>query len=1217
MNSQSPKEVLLTSPLLHSQGGASTVLQHSHDKFKSVFDVTMAASKGGGKRSLMAGEVAGHRRRLSCPSEVHPVSLLFDNQLHEDCFVIRFYSPNRNSALVGLFVLAMILVIASSIDLNLPRLDVPIFRVSLIIAASLSVASFVTASVNAAVHRNLLFLSSNRKTNDIEVVKKDRLMYHLSSWWEVSLVLAHLATIVWSFNLNVAKSVGCLGSNELDDPINDRICSTTLQFDGLLMVPIIFQGVVFPVRWFLHVPVSISIVVAFFGMRFLPQIPLSVTDLKLLMTSAFVFGIPIVVSAVVRFLRERELRQLLLKELQLEATFHQLNVLTARHETLLTPWVPLPAEEQVKLLRSALHGSHLWGLGNQTIVGMVHFGKFSSWVAKSGASEACRALCKLVDAADKYYELISPLSDSMLKCHIDGDHYLLVCPDRADGGFLLIIALLACQEVSSAEFSGNDEYECGTLEACAAVTSGLLGVAGIAASGTLAPAGPAMTRLLAVSRGCNSSRSVGPRLTVTSDTLRYMPHVPLHSSCALTFDNDDAPINVENVFHVPFVSLLELGNAQHFQPLEYVPAAKRQQLLHILGDNAPLLLEVAVPVTVIPDGPQIEQQTFLPSLLFGASSTTSERFRHLASQLHPPPPTGDVVFSAAESVASASTHLLLPALTKRLDSSPQNAADRAIDYNGNSALQHPQEQPSHFSPASSIDRASKKPPQLKDDVAKNSNFSTSRSCFLLVHETFVDKDVEHRFMRHAAHHVAKLDLLVASVASFAMGLFLVIICVVYETTSMEVPGPMSCSVAAMSFGILLTAVSVVHVRQLLVAEAVLVAHEFLFWCFDAAVIGTVYTGQPNTSPLGDTQLVWMFMLVTINFVRPRAHGVLPHVSLDMVSSIAFFVLACIHTQHTPLMRKLNIVCAVAVGFAPLYLHSCLDNEERQKFVTETCLEELQHNLILKNGEINKLLAHNRANNPAAIFAARAQRVRQASRYAPHQLMPQSPLIVDNVDPSTSTTIASRAIDSPLLVVEFQTVVPSSTTLELKHSVTTAKAFVEAIESLISLQFFKLFRVVKATSTSLLILPSASVVGQGNGSADTKDKTTTEIHLVQLGVEIVWKLCPQHHIIGRAVVDSGVMMGVLLGTSSMSFEFTGPVIERAKCLVDAAVWGHVFVSKRVLRYCGISTKHSLDVVTAGGLVGELDLEGWMPWRVGAFPLIAMNVVIQGKSHAAIV
>ncbi|CUI14558.1 transmembrane protein, putative, partial [Bodo saltans] len=342
-------------------------------------------------------------------------------------------------------------------------------------------------------------------------------------------------------------------------------------------------------------------------------------------------------------------------------------------------------------------------------------------------------------------------------------------------------------------------------------------------------------------------------------------------------------------------------------------------------------------VTVIADEPQIEQQTSLPSLIVGASSGTRGTVRTLAEL---DPSLQIDIFSAAGSVASESTHRLLPALATRLDSSPQNAAaDRALECEqgrdrqrlldsnskanadskntaGSSALQHPQEQPRHCSTVSSVDRSTIKPPQLKEisklEIAKNSNFSTSRNCFLLVHKTFVDKDVEHRFMRHTAQNVPNLDLLVASVASFVMGLFLVIICVVYETTSMEVPSPMSCSVAAMIFGVFLTAVSIAHIRRIyfLMDAVVLVAHEFLFWCYHAAVIGTVYTGQPYTSPLGDTQLVWMFMLVTINFVRPRAHGVLPHVSLDIVSSIAFLVLACIHPQHTPLIRKLNIVCAV-------------------------------------------------------------------------------------------------------------------------------------------------------------------------------------------------------------------------------------------------------------------------------------------------------------------
>ncbi|CUG02999.1 transmembrane protein, putative, partial [Bodo saltans] len=962
MKSRPPKEVQLPSPLLqHYQGGAAstTVMQHSHDKFKSVFDTSIA-----GKRSL-AGEAAAHRR-TQAPSDVHPMTLMFNSHLYEDWFVIRFYSTNRNSALVGLFVFALTLVLASIINLNVRLLEsVASYKVSLIIATFLSVASFVTAGVNALVRKYLQLQAASPKQMpiiDIEVVKKDQSLFDLFSWWEVSLVLAHLATTTWSFNLIVPKQLGCLGTDTLEDPANNRICTTTLQFDGLLLVPILFQGLVFPVRWLLHVPLTISMVVVFFGIRFLPQLTLSTTQPEFVMTTAFVFGIPIVITAVIRYVRERELRQLLLKELQLEATFHQLNVLTARHETLLTPWVPLPVEEQVKLLRNAHHGCHLWGLGKQTIVGMIHFRKFSSWVAKSGASEACRALCNLVNSADKFYKLISPLSDTLLKCHIDGDHYLLVCPDRDKGGFLLIVALLSCQEVAAAE--GGNDSEFGSLETCAAVTSGLLGVAGIAASGTLAPAGPAMTRLLAVSRGCNSQSVGRPRLTVTSDTLRYIPRVPLHAYSTLT---TGASMHLEQILHISSGSSpLDLSNTQqHIQLLEYVPVEKRQQLLQVIEDSTPLLETV---VMVIANAPQTQQHMFPLSSPLDASSVMRQRVRALAELEIDAQQRNGNSFAAHESVAPDSTQRLL----RSLDRNTKTNAGK--DTTGSStASQHPQEPSRHFSTASSMDSALTKPPKLNValDVAQNTNFCTARSCFLLVHETFVDKDVEHRFMENTAQHVPNLDLLVASVASFAMGLFLVIICVVYGTTSMEVPGPMSCSVAAMIFGVVLTALSVVHVHQLLLADTLLAAHEFLFWCFHVVVIGTVYTGQPNTSPLGETQLVWMFMLWTINFVRPRAHGVLPHVSLDIMTSIAFLASGCIHPQHTPLMRTLNIVCAVAVAFASFYLHACLDVEERQKFVTETRLNELQHNLILKNDEINKILVNNRANNPAAIFAARA------------------------------------------------------------------------------------------------------------------------------------------------------------------------------------------------------------------------------------------------------
>jgi hypothetical protein len=491
-------------------------------------------------------------------------------------------------------------------------------------------------------------------------------------------------------------------------------------------------------------------------------------------------------------------------------------------------------------------------------------------------------------------------------------------------------------------------------------------------------------------------------------------------------------------------------------------------------------------------------------------------------------------------------------------------------------------------------------------TSKITNLSSFRSCIVLAHETFVDPIVERRYWEHTNEHVPSFDLVVASVAAFLMSSFLVTICIVYGTTSMEVPGSMSCSVAALITAVCLTLSSIAHAQHGVNRRVMLVLHEFLFAMFYATVIGANYSGQPYTSPLGDTQLVWHFMLLSINFVRPRAHGLAHHIMLDTIASAAFIVQAFIYPHHTRIMRYLNVVCAAAIGIAALLIHSLMDSEQRQKFSTEVSLNDLHVRLTLLSEEVKTLLANTQANNPAAIFAARANRNRKARRGSQY-IAADSPLRKDNVDPSTSTTTASRAMDSAVLLIHFTPIAANVvSTKGLQQSATLSKAFIEAAEHVVVTLFCKSLRIVHATPSSMMILSNASVVGH-DGAAAVASRSPQEISLIELAMEIVWRLCPTHHMTARAVIDSGLMVGVLLGSSSMSFEFTGPAMERARHLVHAAPWGHVFVTQRVLRYCGLSTSSSITIRTTGGLAGVVG-HSWQPWRVRSSAKVFVSPVV---------
>jgi hypothetical protein len=1158
----------------------------------------------------------------------HPVTLLFESQACEDCFVIRFYSHNQSTALVGLVVFLVILGITSVVVLDKPKLQFASFKVSQILAVSLSISSVATAVANRLIFRKYRStVPSSKKVTTIEggiddVVVKDPTAYIFASWWEVSLFLAYLAAISWSVTLIVGKAVGCMGSDTLNDTIESHKCVTTLQFDGVLIAPMILQGLVYPVRWCLHVPLTLATIIVLFGIRFLPQITLSVTESKFVMTTAFVFSVPLVLSAVIRFQRERGFRLLLLTELRLEEALRQMSVLKARHESLLTPWVPLPVEEQVKLLRSSQHHKcHLWGLSTQTLVGVIQFRSFGSWVARAGACESARALFRLVDTADKHYELLSSLSVSLLKCHVDGDRYLLVCPEAADGGLLIVMAHLACQEF--AKDSLTEQRDQPLVEG--GIASGVLGVAAIAASGTLTPVGPAMERLnaLFLFRSTTSTSALLNEkpiyVTVASNVLDIVPRVPVDERTVETLGmharngNDDKTTS-STTTTASESSSEGIGDTKTVCPLSVVSLGAHRRMLEMFDDSPQDLMpfEVRLESTAaaaaaasssFDEGPLT--QLTVPSMntpRTNSSACSSRSFHSGTTQsrgnvtqkafvqpgLPPKSWEGGPLDDHQQDHPATTPNPLLPPRSEAGDADQQILRFPAERSNKGSAVTH------LTTPAA--------PP-------KKRNLASVRRFAVLAIETFVDPLVECRYQLYAHQGVPTLDLCVASVAALIMGLFLALLGVVYDTTALNVPGPMTCSLTAIAFGVVLVLASAAHAKHCVHSGVVLVVHEVFFFCFYSLVVGAVYTSQPYTSPLGDTQPVWHFMLLTINFVRPRAHGLAPHITLECLGCTAFLVLAFVYPHHSPFMRFLNVVCAAVIGVAAISIHSLMDCDHRQTFATEVSLEDLRVNRTHTSDEITKLLETTQANNPAAIFAARAQRSRKSRRTNQQLMVSESPLLLANVDPSTSTTIASRATDSAVLLVDF--VSPSRdvvTTEELRDSVLKVKAFVEAVDAIIATHFCGTLRIAKATPSSILILSNASVVGKDLSGAAPLTRSSAEIPLLELSSDVVWRISHEYQMVSRAVIDSGMMVGVLLGTSSMSFEFTGPVIKRTQSLVRASPWGHVFVTQRVLRYCGVPTSTTLTISTATGLHGVIEGDCWLPWRVSS-SVVQMGALVQ--------
>jgi hypothetical protein len=197
------------------------------------------------------------------------------------------------------------------------------------------------------------------------------------------------------------------------------------------------------------------------------------------------------------------------------------------------------------------------------------------------------------------------------------------------------------------------------------------------------------------------------------------------------------------------------------------------------------------------------------------------------------------------------------------------------------------------------------------------------------------------------------------------------------------------------------------------------------------------------------------------------------------------------------------------------------------------------------------------------------------------------------------------MDTGVLLIEFT---PASlpprvvSKEELKVLVARSKSFVARVDAVLETDFKRALRIVKATPTTLLILSDAAVTGIRHTSA----KDSSDVLLIQLAVDVVRRLCPDYGMIGRAVADSGPIVGVLLGTSSISFEFTGPVTARVRSLVQAAPWGGCFVTHRLLRYSGVLPSACPFIKTPSGIHADIVSNGEY-WRVRGMPKVSVAVV----------
>jgi hypothetical protein len=360
----------------------------------------------------------------------------------------------------------------------------------------------------------------------------------------------------------------------------------------------------------------------------------------------------------------------------------------------------------------------------------------------------------------------------------------------------------------------------------------------------------------------------------------------------------------------------------------------------------------------------------------------------------------------------------------------------------------------------------------------------------------------------------------------------------------------------------------------------------LFFLHAGCYCAAVFASPIGTSVLGNGQIVWMYVLFSISISRPPWFGPVGMWTLDGVVSLSFLVHTLIYPHPSRRLRLLNIVFNVFNLVSSFAFHVLLAHQSRAAFGVKEELRALQEDLTAKYLELEAVLKQ------ITSSAIASEMVERMQRFGARRTQPRESFLVDGsqLNPLASRDNATTATDVAFVLLDFASNATSSAAANAHRHLKDACEATSTASPHVAVE------VIKATLTTAFVC----AIPRGDMDSGAIDCMKCLMTFAATFAKSKDQFAPM---VFRMLIHVGPLIGAVLGTSAISFEFYGGSVEHARAMMREVPWGRVAATERAWwMYTAVSRR-------GVGVIAD-DSEGMnmtLRMRVAGYPNCSLRLI----------
>jgi hypothetical protein len=321
---------------------------------------------------------------------------------------------------------------------------------------------------------------------------------------------------------------------------------------------------------------------------------------------------------------------------------------------------------------------------------------------------------------------------------------------------------------------------------------------------------------------------------------------------------------------------------------------------------------------------------------------------------------------------------------------------------------------------------------------------------------------------------------------------------------------------------------------------------FLFYAQAALYTAAVMVSPQGSSALGNGQLLWIYALFGISMSRPQWYGPLTMWTLDALTAAAFLVLWALYPYRTSDIKTTHLFLIGAAVIYPLAVRYVMETAKRSAFVTELRVWVLQEKLNTEYDLMQVALQHIA---PNFIGDEIVQALRQH-----HICHPDAYGVMCVVLPQVAICAVLE-----LRVVEGTGSISGGTTMasmkRLGLAITSILRYVEGVGG-------DCISPLRVDGTRIVLCGGVAKRDRREHEEGLylTDRTIAERahQFLRCCYDIVYtiKQPPEHRVQIRCFLTCGWLLGGVIGTGRISFNFFGPKISIALHAFPEMPWNGV-------------------------------------------------------------